>query len=98
MNKTTITYGDVEIENWRSPRIVAVYLDDSRVFEYEVDDATKAREFAVAIGQKGLRALYYDGSHQLTWEFYGPLRINKIKVTPAIASNYTGQFRGEKGT
>lgn len=94
MSDKTKVHGGVEMEPWDAERTVAVYLDDSRVFEYKTNDAVKAREFAVKMGETGLRALYEDGAGVLTWEFYPPHRIDKIKVTPAIASNYTGKFRG----
>ena len=94
MTKKTQVRGGVEMDDWTQERVVAVYLTDSRVFEYRVPDAIKAREFAIKMGTTGLRALYYDGKDNLVWEFYGPHLIEKIKVEPAIASNYTGKFRG----
>lgn len=68
---------------------VAVYLDDGRVFEYEVADATKAREHAHAIVMTGYRHTTAD-----CMEHYPPHRISKIKVTPSPDTMYLDRVRG----
>lgn len=54
---------------------IKVYLDDGRVYEYDVVDADKAREHASAIVTGGYR--HNDGE---VFEHYGPHRILKVKV------------------
>ena len=56
---------------------VHTYLDDGRVFSYEVADAGKAREHAAAIVKGGYRRNDAKG----TFEHYPPHRILKVKVT-----------------
>ena len=60
---------------------VSVYLDDGRVFEYEVADPIKGREHAAAIIKTGYR--HSDGD-DLEW--YPPHRIQKVKVAGACES------------
>jgi hypothetical protein len=55
---------------------ISVYLDDGRVFEYEVDGEGKGREHSHAIAMTGYRHTC-DG----VLEHYPPHRILKIKVT-----------------
>lgn len=55
---------------------VEVYIDDGRVYSYEVANADKAREHAAAIVRYGYR--HNDGE---TFEHYGRHRILKVKVT-----------------
>lgn len=72
---------------------VAVYVDDGRVFTYQVANAAKAREHSHAIVMTGYRHSSEDEPGVL--EHYGPYRINKVKVTGAgITSMYYDQTRG----
>ncbi len=57
--------------------LVNVYMDDGRVYQYEVSSQSKAREHCQAIAMSGYRHIEPDG----TFEHYGPHRITKIKVT-----------------
>ncbi len=56
---------------------ISVYLDDGRVFNYEVSDAGKGREHASAIIKTGYRHTPLD-SHDLEW--YPPHRLVKVCV------------------
>lgn len=55
--------------------IIQTYIDDGRVFEYEVANPGKAREHASAIVRSGYR--HNDGEE---FEHYPPHRILKVKV------------------
>lgn len=61
--------------------VVSVYLDDGRVYEYDVSDSIKGREHAAAIVSSGYRSS--DGD-DLVW--YPPHRILKVKVVGAAES------------
>lgn len=67
---------------------ISVYLDDGRVFEYEVDGAAKAREHCSAIVKGGYR--HNDG---VEFEHYPPHRILKVK-SHDIPTLYTDKSRG----
>lgn len=67
---------------------ISVYMDDGRVFEYEVIDEIKAREHAHKIVTQGYRHLF---GKEL--EVYGPHRIDKVKVSDATSS-YPDKSRG----
>jgi hypothetical protein len=68
---------------------ISVYLDDGRVFEYQVSGAMKAREHAAAIISSGYR--HPDGA-DLEW--YPPHRIVKVKAVGACeSSHYTDTTR-----
>ena len=54
---------------------VSVYLDDGRVFDYDVANAMKGREHAHAIITTGYR---HTEDKDLEW--YPPCRILKVKV------------------
>jgi hypothetical protein len=69
---------------------VEVYLDDGRVFEYEIPDSANIREHAYAIITEGYRRCD-DGV--FTW--YPPYRIRKVKCKhPAINTKYPDRVRG----
>lgn len=68
--------------------LVSVYLDDGRVFEYEVANAEKVREHASAIVNTGYR--HNDG---VVFEHYPPHRILKVKSTK-IPTMYPDITRG----
>lgn len=68
---------------------ISVYLDDSRVFEYEVSDAGKAREHAYLISRDGYRHCEKD-----CLEFYPAHRISKVKITGNVDSIYPDSVRG----
>lgn len=74
---------------------VAVYLDDGRVYEYDLRNedadtlASSAREHAAAIVQGGYR--HNDGT---VFEHYPPHRILKVKVGGAIPTLYPDRVRG----
>lgn len=67
---------------------IQVYLDDGRVFEYEVTDAAKAREHISAIVTGGWR--HSDGK---VFEHYPPHRILKVK-SHDILTDYPSKVRG----
>lgn len=62
---------------------VSIYMDDGRVFEYEVADASKGREHAHAVIQTGYRHTP-KGSKDLEW--YPPYRILKVKIADGAES------------
>lgn len=57
---------------------LSIYMDDGRVFEYEVDSSEKGREHASKIISGGYRHTAR-GSVDLEW--YPPHRIDKIKIS-----------------
>lgn len=67
---------------------VQVYLDDGRVFEYEVANEEKVREHASAIIATGYR--HNDGN---IFEHYPPHRILKVK-SEEISTLYKDKTRG----
>jgi hypothetical protein len=70
---------------------ISVYLDDGRVYEYEVADELKAREHCSAIAATGYR--HNDGTG--VFEHYPPHRITKIKATGGpIATKYPDKGTG----
>ena len=69
---------------------IEVYLDDGRVFQYEVATADKAREHADAIVKNGYR--HNDGK---VFEAYPAHRITKVKVTGGpVPTAYPDQVTG----
>lgn len=68
---------------------VQTYLDDGRVFEYEVATPEKGREHASAIIQGGYR--HNDGSE---FEHYPPHRIAKVKLVGEIPTKYPDTVSG----
>lgn len=69
--------------------LIAIYLDDGRVFEYEAAD-DKAREHSHAIVLTGYR-------HTVPGclEHYPPHRISKVKVSgEGIGTSYPDALRG----
>jgi hypothetical protein len=67
---------------------IKVYLDDGRIFKYNVDSADKVREHASAIISGGYR--HNDGK---IFEHYPPHRILKIKSSD-IPTNYKDEVEG----
>ncbi len=68
-----------------------VYMDDGRVFTYEVTSHDKAREHAAAIIQTGYR--HNNGTGE--FEHYPPHRILKVKATGApVPTNYPDEVSG----
>jgi hypothetical protein len=67
---------------------VEVYMDDGRVFCYEVDSEAKVREHAAAIVKNGYR--HNDG---VVFEHYPPHRILKVK-SHNIRTGYPDTTRG----
>ncbi len=67
---------------------VQVYLDDGRVFEYEVSNEEKVREHCSAIIAGGYR--HNDGN---VFEHYPPHRILKVK-SEKISTLYKDKTRG----
>lgn len=67
---------------------VSVYLDDGRVYEYDVDDGIKGREHAAAIVAGGYR--HVAGT---TMEHYPARRVLKVKVT-GVDTSYPDRVRG----
>lgn len=68
---------------------IMTYLDDGRVFVYEVDDEHKAREHASAIVRGGYR--HNDGKE---FEHYPPHRIVKVKVMGNVSTLYPDKTQG----
>jgi hypothetical protein len=69
---------------------VHVYLDDGRVYSYEVANELKAREHAAAIVSGGYR--HNDGAGE--FEHYPPHRVSKVKVTGVVSTNYPDKGGG----
>ena len=67
---------------------ISVYLDDGRVFYYEVESAAKVREHTSAIIATGYR--HNDGK---VFEHYPPHRILKVKSND-IPTNYPDNVEG----
>ncbi|UTC29833.1 hypothetical protein BAJUN_02030 [Bajunvirus bajun] len=79
--------------------VIAVYLDDGRVFEYDVNTTSQAREHTAAIITGGYRSCQMDtsigSSEEGVLEHYPPHRILKVKATgPGIRTNYPDRIRG----
>ena len=70
---------------------ISVYLDDGRVYSYEVNGPMKAREHASAIVATGYR--HNDGKGE--FEHYPPHRISKVKATgEPIPTKYSDESTG----
>jgi hypothetical protein len=67
---------------------IQVYLDDGRIFYYEVNSTEKVREHTSAIIATGYR--HNDGN---VFEHYPPHRINKVKCEN-IPTNYPDKVKG----
>ena len=67
---------------------IQVYMDDGRVFSYEVETQGKVREHADAIIKTGYR--HNDGED---FEHYPPHRILKVK-SKGIQTNYPDKESG----
>ena len=74
----------------KSKITIQVYMDDGRVYEYDVYGADKAREHAAAICSGGYR--HNDGVD--AFEHYPPHRILKVKVCAMIPTSYTDRSTG----
>ena len=68
---------------------ISVYLDDGRVFEYDVQTKHRVREHAAAIVTGGYRHCELDG----TIEHFPPHRILKVK-SACISTSYPDRVRG----
>lgn len=69
---------------------IKVYIDDGRVFEYEVPSAEKAREHAGAILAGGYR--HNDG--ETICEYYPVHRIQKVKIEGKVPTLYPDTATG----
>jgi hypothetical protein len=70
--------------------VISVYLDDGRVFEYDVADPEAVREHTAAIVAAGYRRVVGD-----TLTHFPPHRIMKVKAQgPGISTNYPDRMRG----
>lgn len=69
---------------------IETYLDDGRVFKYEVSDPTKAREHSFAILTTGYRHTTVDG----VLEHYPAHRILKVKSSGGVTTVYPDEVRG----
>lgn len=67
---------------------IKIYLDDGRVFQYDVDSEEKVREHASAIINSGYR--HNDGK---VFEHYPPHRILKVK-SDNISTLYKDTVKG----
>lgn len=70
---------------------IEIYLDDGRVFSYEVASAEKVREHAAAIIKDGYR---HSDLKLSTWEWYPAYRILKVKSKDIPTNYYTLSVRG----
>jgi len=70
--------------------VVATYLDNGVVFEYDVSSPESAREHAAAIVKDGYR--HNNGEGFL--EHYPPHRIIKVKLIGDIDTMYPDRVRG----
>jgi len=77
-----------ESVNGSDKRIIYVYIDDGRIFEYAVESEWKVREHSDAIIKGGYR--HNDG---IVFEHYPPHRIVKIK-SYNISTNYQDITKG----
>jgi len=68
---------------------IKVYMDDGRVFYYDVESADKAREHASAIATEGYR--HNDGK---VFEHYPVHRFKKVKVDGFIPTAYPDKVTG----
>ena len=68
---------------------IRVYIDDGRVFVYEVIHEESVREHASAIIKDGYR--HNDGK---IFEHYPPWRILKVKIKDCISTNYPDKTEG----
>ena len=68
---------------------IRVYIDDGRVFVYEVTGESSAREHSDAIARGGYRHWIKDGL-----EFYPVWRILKVKVVGHVSTNYVNSMEG----
>ena len=69
---------------------VQIYLDDGRIFQYDVSDAAKGHEHIAAIVKGGY--CHNSGSGYL--EYYPIWRILKVKLVDDIPTNYPDTVRG----
>jgi hypothetical protein len=69
--------------------IIKVYLDDGRVFSYDVETPSSVREHSAAIVRDGYR--HNDGR---VFEHYPPHRILKVKAEGAIPTDYPDREGG----
>jgi len=74
----------------KEKKTICVYLDDGRVYEYQVTGADKAREHVSAIIKGGYR--HNDGKN--TFEHYPTHRINKVKVVGGVPTKYPDTHTG----
>lgn len=68
---------------------VSTYLDDGRVFEYDVESEFKVREHSASIVTRGYQHCEKDG----VFEHFPPHRILKVKSS-GISTNYPDKVRG----
>lgn len=68
---------------------LSIYLDDGRIFSYEVSGEDKAREHSHAIAQTG-----YRHNNGLVFEHYPPHRILKITTDGPVKTKYKDTSRG----
>lgn len=68
---------------------VRVYMDDGRIFVYEVSSASKVREHADAIIKGG-----YRHNNGFVFEHYPPHRIVKVQCVTPVDTNYKDTVEG----
>ena len=68
---------------------INIYIDDGRVFSYEVANKAKLREHAHAIVQTGYRSDNEEG-----FTHYPPHRILKVTGPPSVDTQYVDTARG----
>ena len=71
---------------------INVYLDDGRVFYYDVDNEESVREHSAAIIKGGYR---HATGKKNGYTHYPPHRIDKVKVTGlAVSTKFPDKTRG----
>lgn len=69
---------------------IKVYLDDGRIFEYDVNSEEKVREHAAAIVKGG----YHHNDGKGIFEHYPPRRILKVKCENMVSTKYPDRVSG----
>lgn len=73
---------------------IQVYIDDGRVFKYNVSNESKAREHSSAIVATGYRHNPENPEGEDYFEHYPPHRIMKVKVVGKLDTAYHDTVSG----
>lgn len=87
-------YAALDEKDQKPVYTISVYLNDGRVFDYDVGSMASAREHSAAIVATGYRSVQEDNLQVMT--HYPPHRIEKVKVTGnvPVSTSYTDRVRG----